>query len=178
MLDDRTDRSDTGALCLVDDLLDDKSLSLCTLGVVTGCITDSRIGDRLNPCKIVFCCLLALIILERSVIHTRDLGSLNTVVIEVADFLLRQNNGDSAEVIHKRRQRLHINDDILRNIEVEVGVQHGEELMHAAVRISRVALIEVPPAVLGIHVEVSISVEGYHTDSPCVIVHARDEHRV
>jgi len=172
VVDDFVHRAHSLSSGFFDDFLNDKSLPLRTLHVVSGCIADPGIRDCLHAVQRIRSVCLRQFLIR----HAGDLRSLDAVVVQVDRFILGHRDGNAADIVNKNGNRLEIDGQVIRNGKVQVRIQHGKELLDGSVAVGGIGFLEI--VVVAVDVQVGIPVDGHQLDFPVVVVDAGNDHRV
>ena len=159
--------------------LDNFSLSFRTSHVKAGRIPDTAVGSNLHTIQMITIVNFLNILrlrrkFNRCIIFSSLFRSLHTVIVHVNDFRIGHVHIKSAEAVHDCGQSIKIHSSIICNIQIKIGVQHGNRLFRPSVGIGRVRL--------GIgavsQIQQRIPVYGNQLYILRIIVDAGNDHRI
>ena len=172
LIHDIKDCGKAGFFCLVNDHLDNSSLSLCTSHIQACRITDTAVGSSLYTIQMIgsdnrfLIFRLRLRQLYRCITLASLFRSFHAVVVHMNDLRIGKRDIQSSQTVYYCYQCVKINGYVICNIKIQVCVQHINCLCRSAKGICCIGFG------IGIifHIEKCVSVNRYQLDCLRVVV--------
>ena len=165
--------------CFVNDHLNNFTLTFCTSHIKACCVTDTAIRCCLYTVQMITVLDFFLIFrffrkFNWCVAESCILGCLYTVVIHMHDFRIGHIHIKTAQIINDRCKCIEFNSSIICNIQIQVGIQHGDCLFRTAICICSIRFG------IGIIAKVQkcITINRYKFYLFGIIVDTRDDHGI
>ena len=117
---------------------------------------------------------LRLWLFHRSIALSCHLGCLLTIVIHMLDFSIGKRNVQSSQIIHNLCQCGKIRCGIIRNIQIQIRIQHGNRLFRSSIGIGGICFCIGSVS----DIQKCISVNRDHTYLTGIIVYTYNDHGI